>query len=281
MNIVYNVPQNHVVIIERFGKYSRTQRAGINFRIPLLETIRAVDIEGSNWSDFANKGGIFIELAEQTLETPARECLTKDNTNVTVDAVLSFRIVDPVKAVYEVDQLELAITNASLNALRGIIGSMELDAAVSRRQDMNDAVAAQLADVGRKWGIQFIRAEVQQFRADEKTLDIMRQQLDAERRKRAAIAEAEGKAKAAVTIATAEAEAAQIRARGQAAALEIIAAADAIYARSLTDALGARGAEVMIAQKYIDGFEVISRNPAEKVYLPSNFNGIISVGGDA
>lgn len=281
MNIVYHVPQNHVVIIERFGKYARTQHAGINFRIPFLETLRTVNVDGSNWNDFANKAGIFIELAEQTLETPARECLTKDNTNVTVDAVLSFRIIDPVKAVYEVDQLELAITNASLNALRGIIGSMELDAAVSRRQEMNDAVASQLAEVGRKWGIQFIRAEVQQFRADEKTLDIMRQQLDADRRKRAAIADAEGKAKAAVTIATAEAEAAQIRAKGQAAALEIIAAADAIYARSLTDALGARGAEVMIAQKYIDGFDVISKNPAEKVYLPSNFNGIVSVGSDS
>jgi regulator of protease activity HflC (stomatin/prohibitin superfamily) len=281
MNIVYNVPQNHVVIIERFGKYARTQRAGLNFRIPFLETPRTVDTAGSNWSDFANKEGVFIELAEQTLETPARECLTKDNTNVLVDAVLSFRIIDPVKAVYEVDQLELAITNASLNALRGIIGSMELDAAVSRRQEINDAVAAQLAEVGRKWGIQFIRAEVQQFRADEKTLDIMRQQLDADRRKRAAIAEAEGKAQAAVTIATAEAEAAKISAQGQAAAIEIIAAADAVYARSLTDALGDRGIDVMIAQKYLAGFEVISKNPAEKIYLPSNFNGILSVGSDS
>ena len=278
MNFVYNVPQNHVAIIERFGKYSRTQRAGINFRVPFLEKVKRVDVQGSNWGDFANKESVFIELSEQTLETPARECLTKDNTNVLVDAVLSFRILDPIKAVYEVDQLELAITNAGLNALRGIIGGLELDEAVARRQDINDAVASQLAESGKKWGIQFIRAEVQQFRADEKTLDIMRQQLDADRRKRAAIAEAEGKAKAAVTIATAEAEAAQIRARGQAAALEIMAAADSIYARSITEALGERGAEVMIAQKYLDGFEVISRNPAEKVYLPSNFNGIISVG---
>lgn len=281
MQLIYTIPQNHVLIIERFGKYSRTQNAGVNFRIPFIETIKRLDTVGSNWGGFANKSSTYVELSEQTLETPARECLTKDNARVKVDAVLSFRIVDPVRAVYEVDELELAITNACLNALRAIVGTLDLDEAVSRRQELNDSIAAQLADAGKKWGIQFIRAEVQQFTADEQTLAVMRQQLDAERRRRAAIAEAEGKAKATLTMAEADAEAAKMRAVGEAAAIEIMAIADASYARTLTESLGERGADVLIAQKYISGFEIISRNPAEKVYLPSNFNGIVSVGSSS
>lgn len=275
MSLIYTVPQNHVVVIERFGKFSRLQRAGLSFRIPILETIRNVQ---TDWGIQANKKGIFIELSEQTYDTPARQCLTKDNANVTTNAVISYRITDPVKAIYEVDNLPAAIENAALNSLRAVVGNLDLDDAVSRRQELNDQIAAQLSELGKKWGVQFLRVEVQQFDADEQTLAVMRQQLDSERRRRAAIADAEGKAKAAVTVATAEAEAAIIRAEGQAAAIKTLAVADAEYAASLTEALGARGADVVLAQKYIAGFEVISQNPAEKVYLPTDFKGILSVG---
>ncbi|PQJ27437.1 SPFH domain-containing protein [Rubritalea profundi] len=276
MGLIYTVPQNHVVVIERLGKYARLQRSGLSFRIPILEQIKEV---GATWGSQANKRGYFVELSEQTYDTPPRQCLTKDNANVTTNAVISYRITDPVKAIYEVDNLPVAIENAALNALRAVVGNLDLDEAVSRRQELNDLIASQLSELGKKWGVHFLRVEVQQFDADEQTLAIMRQQLDAERGRRAAIAEAEGKAKAAVTIATAEAEAAQIRATGQAAAIRIMAAADAEYAQSLTQALGAKsGADVVLAQKYIAGFEVITQNPAEKVYLPTDFKGIISTG---
>ncbi|MFC4992826.1 SPFH domain-containing protein [Rubritalea tangerina] len=278
MKLIYTVPQNHTVIIERFGKYSRTQRAGINFAIPFLETIKYVD---ASWGDKNNKLGYQIELSEQTYDTPSRQCLTKDNASVTTNAVISYRVTDPVKAIYEVDQLPLAIENAALNALRAVIGNLDLDEAVARRQELNDQIASQLAEVGTKWGVQFIRVEVQQFDADEQTLSVMRQQLDAERRRRAAIAEAEGKAKAAVTLATAEAEAAQIAARGQAEAIKILAAADAEYANQLHNALGEKAGDILVAQKYIAGFETISKNPAEKVYLPSDFKGILSLGSQS
>jgi len=275
MSLIYTVPQNHVVIIERFGKFARLQRSGLSFRIPFLETIKEV---GTSWGNEANKHGVFIELSEQTYDTPPRQCLTKDNASITADAIISYRITDPVKAVYEVDHLPIAIKNAALNALRSVVGNLELDEAVSRRQEVNDSIAAQLSELGKKWGVQFLRVEVQQFSADEQTLAVMRQQLDAERSRRAAIAEAEGKAKAAVTIATAEAKAAQIKAEGQAAALRIMASADAEYAEALAKALGPKAADVVLAKKYIDGFEVISKNPAEKVYLPADFKGIVSLG---
>lgn len=280
MQIIYTVPQNHAVIIERFGKFFRVQTAGVNIRIPFIEKIRRLDIAGSHWGNFANKEGFKIELSEQTLDTRSKQYITKDNANVNTNAVVSFRIVDVRKAVYEVDDLAEAVINGALNTLRSIIGGLNLDDAISKRQEINDLIASQLSELGGKWGVQFLRVEVQELITDDATSAAMLQQLESERRRRAEIAEAKGKAEASVTIATAEAEAAKIRAEGQAAALEIMAVADAKYAQSLIDVLGARGGDVVMAQKYLSGFEIISRNPAEKVYLPSDFKGILSVGGE-
>ena len=277
MGLIYSVKQNHVVVIERFGKFARVQRAGLNFKIPLLERIRRVDVPGSDWGDFANKRAFEIELSEQTLDTSAQQYITKDNANVKTDAVVSFRIVDPRKAIYEVDELPKAIVNAALNALRSIIGGLELDDAISQRQRINDLVASELSELGSKWGVQFMRVEVQELITDDATAKAMLQQLEAERSRRAQIAEAKGRAEAEVTVARAESEAAKIRAEGQAAAIEIMAKADALYAKSIVEAMGDRGAEVVLAQKYINGFEVITRNPAEKVYLPNRFNGNLTL----
>lgn len=277
MSLIYIVPQNHAVIIERFGKFSRVQTAGINFKIPLIEKPRHVDMEGSDWGDLANKEGLLIELSEQTLDTKPQKYITKDNANVSTDAVVSFRIVDPRKAVYEVDELPTAIKNAALNALRSIIGGLDLDDAISKRQQINDLIAAQLSDLGSKWGVQLMRVEVQGLITDDATSKAMLQQLEGERSRRAEIAQAKGRAEAEVTVARAEAEAAIIRAEGQAAAIEIMAKADATYAKSLLEAMGDKGSDVVLAQKYLNGFEVITRNPAEKVYLPNGFKGILSL----
>jgi regulator of protease activity HflC (stomatin/prohibitin superfamily) len=277
MSLIYIVPQNHAVIIERLGKFARVQTAGINFKIPLLERIRMLNIEGSDWGDFANKWAFQVELSEQTLDTLSQQYITKDNANVSTDAVVSFRIVDPRKAVYEVDDLPKAIRNAALNALRSIIGGLDLDDAIAKRKQINDLIAAQLSDLGSKWGVQFMRVEVQELITDDATSKAMLLQLEGERSRRAEIAQAKGRAEAEVTVARAEAEAAQIRAEGQAAAIEIMAKADAIYAKSLLEAMGDKGSDVVLAQKYLNGFEVITRNPAEKVYLPNGFKGILSL----
>lgn len=275
MGFIYTVQQNHAIVIERLGKFSRVQKAGVNFKIPILEKVKDV---GVSWGNKTNKKGFIIELSEQTYDTPPRQCLTKDNASVTTNAVISYRIVDPVKAVYEVDQLPMAIENAALNALRAVVGNLDLDEAVAKRQDLNDQIATQLSELGKKWGVQFLRVEVQQFDADEQTLGVMRQQLDAERRRRAVVAEAEGTSEAAVMVATAEAQAAKIRAQGQADAIKILAEADAMYASELTKVLGDKAANLTMAQKYIAGFEVISKNPADKIYLPADFKGIMSLG---
>ncbi|MDA7890966.1 paraslipin [Akkermansiaceae bacterium] len=280
MSLIYTVPQNHVVVIERFGKFKRIQTAGINFKIPFFESIRRVDIPGSNWGGFANKESYKIELSEQSLDTTAKQYITKDNANVSTNAVVAFRIVDVRKAVYEVDDLPSAVMNGALNALRSIIGGMELDDAIAKRQQINDLIASQLSELGGKWGVQFMRVEVQELITDDSTSAAMLQQLQSERSRRAEIAQAKGRAEAEVTVARAEAEAAIIRAEGQAAALEIMAKADALYASSLMEVMGGKAADVVMAQKYMSGFEVISRNPAEKVYLPNSFKGILAIGDE-
>lgn len=276
--IIYNIPQNHCAVIERFGKFARIQNAGLNFRIPFIETVRRLDQQGANWGEEGHKMGWQIELTEQQLDTKSRDCFTKDNAKVHTNAIIFWRLQDVRKGVYEVDELPRAVTNAALNALRSNIGSMDLDEVLSRRQELNDAIAAQLSDSGKKWGVQFLRVEIQELQTDKDTSDAMLQQLDAERKRRAHVAESEGKAKAEVTLANSYAEAAKIRAEGEAAALEIMSTAEAAYLEKLSAKIPVEEASrVLLAQKTLNGFATITRNPADKVFLPSDFNGILGV----
>jgi regulator of protease activity HflC (stomatin/prohibitin superfamily) len=278
MQLFYVIPQSHCVIIERFGKFNRIQHEGIRFRFPSFEKIKRVD----SWGDIANQRGFLVELTEQQTDTPARTCHTKDNVQVKANASIYWRITDPAKAIYEVDVLPESIRDVSLNALRSNIGSMELDAVLSNRTQLNELVSAQLSDTAAKWGVIFTRVEVQELQTEENVEEAMLQQMDAERHRRAQIAEAEGKAKATVTIAEAERDAAIMRAEGRAKALQMTAEAEQQYLQQLSETAGSKEAvELLLAQKYIDGFETISKNPADKVFIPNNFNAVYSLGTES
>ena len=295
-SIVYTVPQSHCVIIERFGKYARTQTAGINFRIPFLEKIKAVP---PSWRQIAHKNGWQIELTEQITDTPPRECFTKDNVKVTVDATVYWRIVDARKAVYEIDELINVIEDIPLNALRSNIGNLELDQVLSDRQALNEKIAAQLSDSATKWGIQFTRVEIQELKADKDVEKAMRQQLEGERQKRetvslaegaaaaqlkdaeaqrdAQIMVAEGKAQAVKLEAEAKARALEMDGEARANALEKVKVAEYNYLYSMSQVLPAeKAAELLIAQRYIDGFSAISAKDGDKVFLPNNFQGLFN-----
>ena len=273
MQLVYVVPQSHCVVIERFGKFSRVQRAGIRFRIPFLESIRLLD----TWGTTANKEGWIMELTEQQTDTPSRQCHTKDNVPITANASVYWRITDPKRALYEVDVLPTAVSDIALNALRSNIGALELDAVLSQRQDLNQRIAAQLSETAKKWGILFTRIEIQELRTAEDVSAAMLQQMGAERRRRAIISEAEGKAQAQIKMAEAEKQAAILRAQGRAKALALIAEAESKYLQALQKSGLTDGAmQALLAQKYIDGFDTISRNPADKVFIPNSFQGLFS-----
>ena len=109
------IPQSHCRIIERFGKPVKVQKSGLAIKIPVLDSVKDVS---TDWGGDANKQGVFIELSEQVTDTHPRECITRDNAKVMVDAVVSWRIIDPIKAVYEVDQLHQSLLQTVLNAVR-------------------------------------------------------------------------------------------------------------------------------------------------------------------
>lgn len=274
MSLFYTIPQSHCVVIERFGKFSRVQREGLRFKLPFIEEIRRVD----DWGDDVNKKGFLIELMEQQFDTPTRQAHTKDNVVVTTNASVFWRIIDTRKTLYEIDSLPRAVTDIALNALRSNIGTMNLDELLSERQALNERIAAELSETAKKWGIQFTRVEIQELQTTDDTSKAMRQQMDAERKRRAVVAEAEGQATAEVRVAEAERDAAILRAEGLARALEITSAAEATYLANLGDKLDSQtAAQVLIAQKFVDGFNAISKNPSDKVFLPNSFHGLFNL----
>lgn len=274
MSIIYSVPHSHAVLIERMGKFSKMQREGLNFRIPFLENIKRVDY----WGDIANKKGYLIELTEQQTNTPARQCQTKDNVTIEADAAVYWKIIDPVKAVYEVDILPESVSDLALNALRSNIGRLTLDEVLSERAKLNAKISEQLTQTADGWGIKFIRVEIQEINYSDETATAMMQQMTAERKKKAIIAESEGEAEAEIKKAEAEARALEIKANARAEALKKITEAEQNYLSVLKNEVGEeRASKIIIAQKYIDGMQEITNNPANKVYLPNNFNGLINL----
>ncbi len=274
MPLIYTIPQNHVVLIKRFGKHSRVQRDGLRFKLPIIESIKKV----YDWNEFANKRGFQIELSEQQTDTPKRQCQTLDNVTIDADASIYWRITDPVKAVYDIDILPKSVADIGLNALRANIGKLKLDQVLSERQNLNERIAAQLAETASKWGVTFTRVEIQEINYSSETAEAMMQEMTAERKKRALVAEAEGEATAEVTKATAEAKAVLIRAKAQAEAIQLIAGAEGIYLSKLKENSNAETAgQILMSQKFIDGMRTISSNPSDKVFLPSSFQGMFEI----
>ena len=277
MALIYTIPQNHCVIIERFGKFSSVQKEGLNLKIPFLDSIRYLN----NWQGQANKRGFLIELSEQKTDTPARQCQTRDNVTVQADAAVYWKIVDPVKAVYNVDILPSSVSDIALNALRSNIGTITLDQVLSERANLNQRISAQLAETAGKWGIVFTRVEIQELRYSEDTAQAMMQEMDAERKKRARVAEAEGEAFAITKTAESEAKAVLIKAEAQANALKMITESEINYLAQLKDKTDAQTAgQILIAQKFIEGLDKITKNPSDKVFLPNSFQGLFNIPTD-
>jgi len=277
MALIYTVPQNHVVLIKQFGKHARVQREGLRFKIPFIESIKRLP----EWEGIANKRGYFVELSEQQTDTPPRQCQTLDNVTIDANASVYWRITNPVKAVYAIDVLPKSVADIALNVLRANIGKIKLDQVLSERQNLNVKIAAQLSEVADKWGITFTRVEIQEINYSSETAEAMMQEMTAERKKRALMAQAEGEAQAEMTKATAEANAMIIRAQAKADALRILAEAEGTYVAKLKENASLELAgQILLSQKYIDGMQIISNNPGDKVFLPNSFQGMFDISTD-
>lgn len=278
MSIVYTVPEKHCVLVKRFNEFSRVEKAGLHFRLPFSESFHRVP----DWGNRANKQGYFIELTEQQSDTRPRQCQTQDNVTVEANASVYWRIEDPVKACFEVDVLPDVIEDVTLNSLRSNIGTMELDEVLGSRESLNNAVAQDLTEASRDWGVRIKRVEIQELHVDEHTRRAMTQQMEAERHRRAQIAESEGEAEAKVNVAEAERQSAVKVAEGQAEALQQLAQAEAHYLRTLKEEVGPEeAARILLAEKYLKGLSEITNNESDKVFLPNNFGALLDLSSDS
>ncbi len=215
------VPQNRAFIIERFGKYNATLQAGLNFIIPFIDK-KAAD----------------RSLKEQAHDVPEQSAITKDNITLTVDGVLYFRVLDPYKATYGVDDYIFAVKQLAQTSMRSVIGQLELDETFEKRDQINSQIVHAINEASAPWGVQVLRYEISDLVPPVSVLESMEAQMKAERIKRAQILESEGERqaminkaegeKAAVVLAAeAEKEEQVLKAQGEAQAIIAVAEAQA------------------------------------------------------
>ena len=191
------VQQSEVVIVERLGKYNRTLSSGINIIWPIIDKPREItwryvieSVDGNKSIRFGQKKK--IDLRETVYDFPKQNVITKDNVNIQINALLYFQIMDPVKSVYEIENLPDAIEKLTQTTLRNVIGELELDESLSSRDTINSKLRSILDDATNKWGVKVNRVELQDIAPPEDIMQAMEKQMRAERDRRAAVLQAEG-----------------------------------------------------------------------------------------
>ena len=261
------VPQNRAYVVERFGKYQSTKEAGLNFILPFIDRISADR-----------------SLKEKAVDVPEQSAITKDNISLSVDGVLYFRVLDPYKATYGIDDYVFAVTQLAQTTMRSELGKMELDKTFEERDILNTNIVAAINEASGPWGIQVLRYEIKDIVPPQSVMEAMEAQMKAERVKRAQILESEGDrqsainraegAKASVVLAAeAEKEEQVLRAEGEAKAIVAIASARAEAIRQVGQAAateeGQKAIQLDLATKAIEAKLAIAKE-SSVVLLPDN-----------
>ncbi len=290
------IPQSETKIIERLGKYHRTLPSGVNIIWPILDKARVIrvryPVESSEYnSHVVIKESTKIDLREQVYDFPSQSVITKDNVTTTINALLYFQIVDPVKAVYEIDNLPNAIEKLTQTTLRNVIGELELDETLTSRDTINSKLRAVLDDATNKWGVKVNRVELQDITPPESVRNAMEQQMQAERERRAKVLEARGAKEAAILKSEGEKEAqinkAEAEKQTQILKAEGIAEAKIAQAKAEAEAITRISAAIqgsqmtpanyMLADKYISTLkEMVSGKDNKTVYLPYDASSVLS-----
>ncbi|MDE6445839.1 MAG: SPFH/Band 7/PHB domain protein [Alistipes sp.] len=293
------IPQSETKIIERLGKYHRTLPSGINIIWPILDKARVIRVrypveiyDGNGYNTHVViKNSTKIDLREQMYDFPSQSVITKDNVTTTINALLYFQIVDPVKAVYEIDNLPNAIEKLTQTTLRNVIGELELDETLTSRDTINSKLRAVLDEATNKWGVKVNRVELQDITPPESVRNAMEQQMQAERERRAKVLEARGAKEAAILKSEGEKEAqinkAEAEKQAQILKAEGIAEAKIAQARAEAEAITRISAAIqgsqmtpanyMLADKYISTLkEMVSGKDNKTVYLPYDASSVLS-----
>ncbi len=253
------VPQSENFVIERFGRYTKTLKAGLNFIIPVLDRV-------------ARK----LTILERQLPEKPHDVITKDNVTIIITNTIFFKIVDAANATYKINNLESAINNAVTGSVRSIIGSIEFDEVQSHRDEINRKIKSSLESTCSDWGIDITRTEILDVDVDENTKKAMQQQINAERERRASVMTAEGKKQAAQL----EADAELYTAQKQAEAKRTLAEADAYATTVIADAINKNGEaaiEFEIKKKQVEAVgKLSSSNNSKVIVLPNDIIGALS-----
>ncbi len=268
------VSQGFEWTVERLGRYRRTLSPGLGIIIPFVDRV-----------------GLKIDMREQVLDVPSQDVITKDNAVVQVDGVVFYQVLDAAKAAYEVANLRNAILNLTMTNIRTVLGAMDLDASLSRRDEINARLLHVVDEATSPWGVKVTRIEIKDIKPPQDLVDAMARQMKAEREKRAAILEAEGKRQAEILSAEGEKQAAILEAEGRkeaayrdAEARERLAEAEAKATGMVSKAIAEgdiQAVNYFVAQKYVEALGQIGASDNQKVlFLPLEASKIIgAIGG--
>ena len=274
------IPQSSTKIIERLGRYHATLNPGINIIMPFIDKARTIIVMRNKRYYYSTE----IDLREQVYDFDKQNVITKDNVQTEINALLYFQIIDPFKAVYEINNLPNAIEKLTQTTLRNIIGEMELDETLTSRDTINTKLRAVLDDATNRWGIKVNRVELQDINPPLSVLQAMEKQMQAERNKRAEILNSEGEKQSAILKSEGEKMATINRAEAE-KQREILNAEGVAAAKVqlITEAVGqsTNPANYLLAQKYIQMLQnVASGNKTKTVYLPIEATNMLgSIGG--
>lgn len=268
------VPQGEEWTVERFGRYVRTLPPGLGLINPLFSRV-----------------GRRLNMMETVLDVPQQDVITRDNASVKVDAIVFYQVVDARRAAYEVRNLELSLVNLALTNIRSVLGSTDLDEALSSRDEMNRKILHTMDEATDPWGTKITRVEIRDISPPQDLIDAMAAQMKAEREKRALILEAQGYRQSQIERAEGDKQSKILQAEGdleaarrEAEARERLALAEANATESVAKAINKGGHDAVnyfVALKYTEALADFAQSPNQKtVFLPLEATSLLgSIGG--
>ncbi|SNY25561.1 SPFH domain-containing protein [Paractinoplanes atraurantiacus] len=245
------VPQQRMDVVERLGRYRKTLEPGLNVLVPFIDAVRAK-----------------VDVREQVVSFPPQPVITSDNLVVSIDTVLYFRVVNPQRATYEIANFLQAIEQLTVTTLRNVIGSLDLERALTSREEINRHLSSVLDETTGRWGIKVTRVEIKAIEPPPSIRDSMEKQMRAERDRRAAILNAEGHKQSQILTAEGEKQAAVLRADGDRQARILQAEGQAKAIRTVFDAIHtANPSQKVLAYQYLQALPQIANGSANKVWI--------------